>query len=569
MKITINKKALEAKAGQTILEIAKENGIKIPTLCYHSDLSPGASCRLCLVEVKGKKGLHTACSLKAEEGMEITTDSVDIKRARHINLELLFAQHREECDDCIWGFDCRFLKLARDTGININRFKDRKTDFKTIKFGPALEFDTSKCIDCRNCVEACDKFASSFLEVGENNSSNSKRKGFFEIIPSKNKKKDCIYCGQCIIHCPVGAFESVGEFEGVEKPLKDKTKFVVFQVAPSIRTSIGEEFDMPCGTDVTDKLAGAIKKLGADMVFDTSVGADFTTFEEAKEMIERHKSGKNLPILSSCCPSWVKYIEFFHPELIPNIATTRSPQTILGGLIKTFFAKKWNKDPKDIFVVSVMPCVAKKYEIERKELRVGGLKPVDYILTTRELAYLLVKHKIDLNVVEEKKMDDPFGDPSGAGVIYGAGGGVLESALRTACASTGSEIDFKQVRGQKGIKVMEVGFGSEKIKAVAVSGIKNAEKILMQLKDDPKAYHCVEVMACPGGCVGGGGQPVPTDDFIRSKRAEGLYAIDKSKKIRKAHENPILKQVYKEYLIDKKVIHKICHTKYHKKGKEA
>jgi len=420
--------------------------------------------------------------------------------------------------------------------------------------GPALEFDSSKCIDCKNCVEICEQQKVGHLEMKENNN-------FFEVTPSKTNP--CIYCGQCIIRCPVGAFEASGEFEEIENSLQQKDKTIIFQFAPSIRTSIGELFGMKPGEIVTDKLTAGIRKLGADKVFDVSVGADFTTTEEAKELIEKLKKGKHGTLLSSCCPAWVRFVELYYPEFSKNIATTRPPHIILGGLIKTFYAEKEKLDPGNIFVVSVMPCVAKKYEITRKEFLINGMQPVDYVLTTRELARLFKKHNINLNKMKPKKPDNPLGIPSGSGVIYGSSGGVMESALRTAFYTLNKtempSINFYQVRGQKGIKTAKIKLGGKTLNMAAVSGTGNAKKILEQLKQDPSAYSCIEVMACPGGCIGGGGQPVWADAKIREERAKGLYKIDKNKKLRIAAKNPIIEKAYKEYLTNEKIIKKVCH----------
>jgi len=560
IKIKINGKEYLANEGQTILEIAKENGIEIPSLCQHSDLNPSSSCRMCLVEVVGEKDLKTSCSLQVEDGMEVLTDSPRIEKARKINLELIFSQHQEECSDCVWLYNCQLLKMAKQFDVKITRFADRKKDRKVSQCG-AIIFDQTKCIDCRNCVEVCPV---DFLEV-EN------RGAEIGIKESVDEKKDCINCGQCIIHCPVGAIEGLGEFEYIGDPFKDKNKVVVAQFAPSIRTSIGEEFDLPPGEIVTEKLIAGMKKLGFDKVFDTSVGADFTTFEEAGELKERLEKNENLPAFSSCCPAWVKFIEFYYPEFIPNLCTSRSPQAMLGGLIKTFWAEKEKIDPKNIVVVSIMPCVAKKYEIKREELKIDGMFPVDYVLTTRELAYLFKKNNIDLKNIEPQAADDPFGLPSGAGVIYGASGGVFESALRTAYFKiTGKNLEnvaIKEVRGMQGLKRKEIKIGDKTIGTVVVNGIKNARMMLEELKKNPQAFDTMEVMACPGGCIGGGGQPVPTDGEIRKKRAEALYAIDEKKDIRMAHENPAVKKMYAEYLTSEEIIRPILHTKFSPKKK--
>ena len=565
IKFKINDKEVEGVAGETVLQVARKNNIRIPAACYHSDLEPGTSCRLCLVSIAGKKGLHTSCSTEIEEGMEVTTDSPEIKKIRKTNLELLFSQHIERCGDCVKNYHCHLLSLAKECGIKITEFEDRKKGFPKYQFGPSIIFDTSKCIDCHNCVAMCDSQGVGFLTVEEN-------RNFWEVGPSKDPKIDCIYCGQCLVHCPSGAFEDVDAIRDVEKALKDKKKFVVFQFAPSIRTSLGEEFGMDYGTVVTGKMIAGIKKLGADRVFDVSVGAYITTIEEGGELIERLTKKKGLPMFTSCCPSWVKYVEFYYPQFMKNMTTVRSPQIILGGLTKTYLAEKEKINPKKIVVVSIMPCTSKKYEALRDELNVDGMKPIDYVLTTRELACMFKKHNIDLNEIKDENPDTPWDKYTGAGVIYGATGGVTESALRTVFEKvTGKKlknIDFKEIRGMEGCREGIVKIGSIPVKIAIVNGLGNAQGLLEELKNNPKLYDYVEVMACPGGCIGGGGQPMPTDREIRKKRALALYEIDEKWGLRLAHESPVVKMMYKDFFKNKNIIHKICHTHYSAKGKD-
>jgi iron-only hydrogenase group A len=564
--IYINKKKYSAEIGQSVLDVARKNNIDITTLCHHEDVKVQGSCRLCLVEIKGQKGLHTSCNTKVTDGMSVVTDSKDISRAKQTNLELIFAEHCEECGDCIYNQDCNIKEYAKKYNVKITKYTDRKKGYPVHKFGPALEFDSSKCIDCGLCVDICKKEGVDFLEF--------KKKGkFYEVCPSSKKGKDCIYCGQCLTHCPVGAFEGVGEFEDVDKYIDAKGKTVVFQFAPSIRSSIGEEFGMPVGSVVTGKLVAAIKALGVEHVFDVCVGADITTMEEATELIERFEDDRPLPMFTSCCPAWVKYVEFFRPDMIPNLTSVRSPQVIMGGLIKTYWAKEMKINPKDIIVVGIMPCVAKKYEIERSQNKINGMKAVDQVLTTRELAHLLRKKKIDLSKMKPDIAKSPLLKPTGAGVIYGASGGVMESALRAAYKKlTGKrmpKLELKEVRGIRGHKKANIKVAGKTLKVGVVNGISNAKRVLEELDKDPHAYDYVEVMACFGGCIGGGGQPVPINDEIRRKRSAALYSVDKRGKMRSAEENPIITKLYKDFFNDHKNIHSVCHTSFRKKKKEV
>lgn len=531
MKIIINKKEYDAISGQSILDVLRKNNIDVPALCYHPDLCVRANCRLCLVEIKGKDGLYTSCSTKIEDGMEVVTESPSVIRARKINLELIFAQHREQCKECIYRYNCELLKLAKKYDVKINRFVDRKTDFPCYKFGNVISFDSSKCIDCGNCIEACHKQTVDYLEKREQNH-------IFEVLPSKDPKKNCTFCGQCLIHCPVGAIEAIGEFDDIEKPLlkKNMGKKVVFMIAPSIRTTIGEEFGMEVGSIVTGKIVSSLKKLGVDYVLDVNVGADFTTTEEAKELVEKIKNKEGV-CLSSCCPAWVRFVECNYPELKSHIATTRPPHIIMGGLVKSFFADKIGIKAENIITVSVMPCTAKKFEITREEYKIDNLKPVDFVLTTREMAYLLHKHKINLAEMEDMDFDNMMGEASGAGDIYGVSGGVLEAAMRNA---------KEDVDGP--------------VKAIFVAGLGEARKICEELILDPFKYDAVEVMACEGGCIGGGGQSVPTNEEIRALRATGLRKIDAGKTVKRPKDNPIVKEIYKTLLKNSNIIKKYCHA---------
>ena len=543
--LTINDKKVEGLSNETILEIAKKNSIYIPTLCYHSDLENRGKCGVCVVEVKGKKDLVHACSTQAEQGMEILTNSLKVIKEREENIQKIFSQHEKECYDCVWKDKCRILKLVEDYKVKSNPQLAKKEKEPTYQFGNSVVFESFKCIQCGNCLEVCKRQGVNFLEKEEEGES-------FRVVPSQGKNKDCIYCGQCIMHCPSGAFEGVGEFEDIEKPFKEKDKVVVVQFAPSIRTSLGEEFGLVPGTIVTGKIVSALRELGFDRVFDTCVGADFTTLEESKELIERIEKKENLPMISSCCPAWIRYVELYYPEFIPNLAVVRSPQAILGGLIKTYWAEKENIDPKNIVVVSVMPCVAKKYEISREELNINGIPPVDYVLTTRELSRLLNKKKIDFKELEDEKVDSAFDEPSGGGVIYGASGGVMESAFRTNYEKVSGlkldKIEFEEIRGMEGVKKAEIKLNDKVFRIAVVNGLGNAKQVLEEIKENPSYYTCIEVMACYGGCIGGGGQPVPTDRYIRSARAGGLYAIDDKKEVRRAQDNVVVQKIYQEFL---------------------
>ncbi len=560
IKIMIDGREIICFQGQTILEVARKNDLKIPNLCCHPDLEHSQSCRLCLVSIKDRKGFFTACSTKVENGMIITSDSPEIKKLRKINLEMIFAQHVESCRDCMRSYNCQLLSLAEEYDLDLGKFSDRKKDYPVMQFGPAILFKSQKCIDCRNCERICKK--QGVLEVQEHGP-------FLEIGPCSENNKDCVYCGQCIVHCPVAAFEEADSIKSVEAALKDKKNFVVFQFAPSVRVSIGEEFGLPYGTVVTGRLIGALRELGAKKVFDVSVGADITTIEEANELLERVRKQQKLPMFTSCCPAWVRFVELYYPKFMPRLTSVRSPHIILGGIIKKYVAEKEKIDPKRIVVVSIMPCTSKKYEITKKELKIGELNPVDHVLTVHELACLFKSHSIDLNFVKEGKLDQVLGEPSGGGVIFGASGGVTESALRSAIRKlTGrknARINFKKVRGLEEIKEAEVKLGDVLLRVAVVNGLGNAKRLL---ENNPKQYDYVEVMACPGGCIGGGGQPIPANPAIRKKRAQSLYEIDKQKQIRLADDNPVVKELYEKFLNNKEVVHKVCHTQYYPQQKE-
>ncbi|RLC37192.1 ferredoxin [Candidatus Falkowbacteria bacterium] len=567
INIKINNKDIACDSGKTIFVAAMQNGIEIPGLCGHPDFCAKANCRVCVVEIKGKKRLVTSCSTLAEDGMEIKTDTPRVKKARNLNLELIFAEHIEKCPTCVWRFECKLLKYAEKYKILITTFRDRKRSRKTYKFANAVEIDGSQCIDCRNCIDACSVLQNiNYLELKGKGASQ-------EVVPVKNKNIHCILCGQCAVHCPVSAAQEQTHWEVVEKALKNEKKIVVAQFAPSIRVSIGEDFGMPYGKIVTEQIVTGLKDLGFNYVFDVNFGADITTMVEAEELLGRLANGAVMPMITSCCPAWVNYVEFYHPQLIPNLTTARSPHIHSGGVIKTYWADKMKIDPKNIITVSIMPCTAKKYEASRTELKINGQFPVDYVLTTREFSFMLKKNNIDFKNLKKTKADNPLGEYSGAAAIYGGSGGVMESALRTANFMARDDntsgvcrrkIEFKEARGLEGVKEAEIEVGGKKLRIAVVNGIGNIEPVINALDK----YHYIEVMACPGGCIGGGGQPIPTTPEIRKKRIAALYRLDKSKKIRMAHENKNVAEIL-GWVKNKghKFEHKLLHTKFKKKIK--
>ncbi len=565
MLVKVNGKEIETRQGLTILEALREQGINIPTLCYMEGLKPSGSCRLCVVEVEGRPGLIPSCAFPVEEGMSISTHSPRVRRARKTIVELLLASHPDDCLYCERNLNCQLQDLAVEMGIRKKRYQGEKRQFLLDTSSPSIERDPDKCILCGKCVRVCEEVqgvtAIDFVNRGYNT----------HIEPAFNRGLNtapCVFCGQCIMVCPTGALREKSSQKEVWEAINDSSKQVIFQVAPAISVSIGEEFGFEPGTELSGRMVAAIRRMGVDRVFDTSTAADLTVLEEASELIERVQSGGPLPIITSCSPGWVKFVEHFYPEYMDNLSTCRSPQEMLGSLIKTYYAKNEGINPENLFVVSVMPCTAKKFEVKRKEFFDGAIPFVDAVLTTRELARMIKTAGIDVNTLGEEDYDPYFNIRSSAGKIFGSTGGVMEAAVRTAHNMlTGKEIEkleLEPVRGLEGVKETVVRLPGLDLRIVAASGLANARRILDQLKEDPDRYHFIEIMACPGGCIAGGGQPRPQDTEKIEARQQALYRIDASDKLRLAHKNPVIIQLYEEFL-GKPLGHKshqLLHTHY-------
>lgn len=550
--VHLNGKPFQVQEGESILNVALRNGFKIPHYCTHEDLPLDANCRTCLVEIEGKEGVVTSCNLRATEGLKVLLDTPQVIRLRTENMELLFGDYSANSPRIRHGYYSRTLDEIEHFGIKGNQYKRDDPERPIHRMGRAAEFDPALCIACNKCVEICQLIGVCHLQLEGRGSKT--RVGF-----NPDPANDCIYCGQCTAHCPVEAIREQSHLEEVVEALRDPSKTVIVQTAPSVRASIGEGFGVEPGTDLTGQLFTAYRQLGFDKVFDVNMGADITTMVEAEELVQRlrHKwdcaDGKRKdapppgPMFTSCCPGWVKFVEFYKPDLIPNLTTARSPQIHSGGAYKSWWATKEGIDPKDIVVVSVMPCTSKKYEATMDELSIDGHRPVDYVLTTRELISLLKTREIDLPNLEKSEVDRE-GTYSGAAAIYGASGGVMESALRTAYKMlTGEDlpgIDYEPVRGFQGFKKATVTIGDRTLKVAVVAMPKNIWPLIRELAKDPSAYDYIEVMACPGGCIGGGGQPIPNTFSIVKKRIAGLYGIDKRMTLRRAHDNPLVQEYF-------------------------
>ena len=573
--LTIDGQEVKAKKGITILEAAKQVGIDIPTLCFLKDINEVGDCRVCVVEVEGRRGFATSCIQKVEEGMVVHTHTPNVLEARHVILDLIISNHSKDCLTCTRSGNCELQKLATKFNVLNIEFPGERTKHKIDDLSPSIVRDFEKCILCRRCISACKKVQG----IGAIDCIN---RGFESCISTVEDKSlndvNCTFCGQCIQSCPTGALHEKETIDDVWIKLKDPESYVIVQTAPAVRAALGEEFQMEVGTNVTGKMVTALKRLGFDKVFDTNTGADFTIMEEANEFIERFTNGGTLPMITSCSPGWVKYIEMNYPELLPHLSSCKSPHEMFGAILKSYYAEKEGIDPRKMYVVSVMPCIAKKFERQRKEMQNEGMYNVDNVITTRELARMIKQANIEFTKLEDTNFDSPMGEATGAGAIFGTTGGVMEAALRTAQDTlTGQDldkIDFEQVRGGDGIKRATVNIAGKDIKVVAASGLKNAQEILEEIKSGKSDYQFVEIMACPGGCVMGGGQPIRSskeraEKDIRKLRADCLYSIDEKSTIRKSHENPIIKKIYKDYL-EKPGSHKaheLLHTEYEKREK--
>lgn len=586
LQITINGFPAKVEPGTTILDAASDNGIIIPTLCYHKDLCVAGNCRVCVIEVAGQKRLSAACATPVEEGMEIMTNSLKVRNSRKHIIELLLSEHNADCTKCYRNGNCELQDLASEYKIMTQDFIELVPykSYSIDMFSPSIIKDDSKCIRCQRCVRTCAELQGVNALTVAYKGDEMKISTFMEKSMSAVV---CTNCGQCINHCPTGALVEKNYIEEVWEAIANPQKHVVVQTAPAVRIGLGEELGFEPGSRSTGRMVAALKRLGFDSVLDTDFTADLTIMEEGTELLTRLKKalvdkdpGVKLPMATSCSPGWIKYIEHLYPEYLDNLSTCKSPQQMFGALAKTYYAKARNLEPDKIVSVSIMPCTAKKFEANRPEMFDSGYRDVDYVLTTRELAIMIKQAGINFKALEEAKYDRLMGESTGAGVIFGATGGVMEAALRTAYELvTGREVPFSNleinaVRGMEGVKEASIKIANPlpdwafldgvELKCAVAHGLVNAKKIMDAIKSGKKAYHFIEIMACPGGCLGGGGQPIPTNPEIRKKRADAIYSEDNSMKLRKSHENHEVKKLYHDFLKEPlgELSHKLLHTKY-------
>ncbi len=573
IKLKINGFDIEAKQGATVLETAKENGIDIPTLCYYPDLKINSDCRVCSVEISGSKNLQTACSTPVKEGMEVKTNTSKVYNARKTITELILANHDTNCTTCSRNLKCELQDLANTLGIDENRFEKVLEMDEVDNHNPSIYRNPNRCIKCGRCIEVCKDVEGTYVLENQGRSNEVK------VAPKYGKylsDEDCTFCGQCASVCPVAAITEKDDSQRVFDAINNPKKHVIVQVAPAIRVAIGEEFGHEAGGQWTGQLISALKRLGFDRVFDTDFTADLTIIEEGHELLERVKTGGTLPMMTSCCPGWINYAEQQHPDMLDHLSTCKSPQQMFGALAKTYYAESAKIDPEDMYVVSIMPCTAKKYEAARKEMQINeSIQDVDAVLTTRELAKMIRSQGINFNNLKDGEFDTPFGITTGAAAIFGATGGVMEAALRTVSEVVNEKplekIEFKDVRGFDGIKEATVELGGNPVKVAVAHTLKHAETLISQVKAGKSEYAFIEVMTCPGGCVGGGGQPYGTTNKKRIERIESTYRVDGAMQIRKSHENPTIKKLYDDFLKEPlgKKSHTLLHTHYHPRHKKT
>jgi len=568
--LTINNIKVDAEEGMTILDAAKSVGIHIPTLCHLKDLTPTGACRICVVEVEGQRNLTPSCAFPVFDGMVVETNSPRVRRARKTIVELLVENHPQDCLVCVRNKNCELQDLSEKYSVREHRYVGEAKQHAIDISSASMERDPAKCILCGRCVRVCH-------EVQKIGAIDFTKRGFKSIVSTPYNNglsiSNCILCGQCILVCPTAALREKSSLKEVTNALNDKNKFTVVQVAPAVRATIGEEFNMPLGADVTGQLVTALKRLGFKKVFDTNFGADLTIMEEATELINKIKNNETLPMFTSCCPGWVKYVEQNRPSVLEHVSSCKSPHEMEGAVIKTYYAKKMGIDPKDIFVVSIMPCTVKKYEANRGELKEDIWQDVDAVLTTRELVRLFKIAGIEFNDLPVENFDNPLGESTGAAVIFGTSGGVMEAALRTAYFKLSghelSKLEFEDVRGFEGLKEACIQIDGITLNVAVVNGIGNVKAILDDVEKGKSKYHFIEVMACPGGCINGGGQPIHQKPEKIQKRMKALYQIDNQMKFRKSHENESVKALYKEFFIEPNShkAHEILHTTYFDRSK--